>query len=322
MQKFFVQRFPVKRMAVILSLMGLASGVQAQDDYQLGVSIPTATHGFMGGLNYWAAETEKRVEATYPNIDVIIAAAANADEQANDLQDLVAINEIDALVVLPFESDPLTQPVAQIAQTGIFITVVDRGLADPSIQDLYVSGDNTAFGQVAGQYFADTLQEGDNIVILRGIPTELDTERFDAFIAAIDGTGINVLDDQYANWNRDDAYTTTQDFLTRFPDIDAIWAADDDMAEGVEAAVREAGREGDLFIFGGAGKKEVIQRIMEGDPLYPANVSYSPAQISTAIEVTALNLVSSTPIVGEFLLESVLITPENAEAFYFPDSPF
>lgn len=232
------------------------------------------------------------------------------------------INQIDTLVVLPFESDPLTQPVAQIKEQGIFITVVDRGLTDPSIQDLYVSGDNAAFGRVAGSYFADTLGEGDNIVILRGIPTELDNTRFDAFMAELEGTGINVLDDRYANWNRDDAYTTAQDFLTQFQDIDAIWAADDDMAEGVEAAVREAGREGDLFIFGGAGKKEIVQRIMDGDPLYPANVSYTPAQISIAMEVTALNLVSSTPIIGEYLLDSVLITPENAENLYYPDSPF
>lgn len=313
----------MNRTLLALSSLLALSAVYAQDEQvTIGVSIPTATHGFMGGLNFWAAETEKRVEATYPNIDVVIAAAANADEQANDLQDLVAINQIDALVVLPFESDPLTQPVAQVKEQGIFITVVDRGLADPGIQDLYVSGNNTVFGRVAGQYFADTLSEGDNIVILRGIPTTIDTERFDAFMAAIEGSGINVLDDNYANWNRDDAYTTTQDFLTQFPDIDAIWAADDDMAEGVEAAVREAGREGDLFIVGGAGKKEMVQRIMEGDPLFPVNVSYSPAQISTAIETTALNFVSSTPVVGEYLLESVLITPENAEQYYFPDSPF
>lgn len=318
-----MRRLTVKRTLLTATALLALGAAQAQDETTtIGVSIPTATHGFMGGLNFWAAETEKRVEATYPNIDVVILAAANADEQANDLQDLVAINQIDALVVLPFESDPLTQPVARVKEQGIFITVVDRGLADPSIQDLYVSGNNVAFGQVAGQFFADTLSEGDNIVILRGIPTTIDTERFDAFMTAIEGTGINVLDDNYANWNRDDAYTTTQDFLTQFPDIDAIWAADDDMAEGVEVAVREAGREGDLFIVGGAGKKEIIQRIIDGDPLYPANVSYSPAQISTAIETTALNFVSSTPIVGEYLLESVLITPENAEQFYFPDSPF
>ena len=295
----------------------------AQDDkVVIGVSIPTATHGFMGGLNYWAAETERRIEAAYPNIDVVIATAGNSSEQANDIQDLVAINQIDALVVLPFESDPLTGPVGEVKNQGIFITVVDRGLTDPSIQDLYVSGNNEAFGRVAGQYFADALSEGDNIVILRGIPTVIDTQRVDAFMEAIEGSGINVLDSQYANWNRDKAYEVTQDFLTRFPDIDAIWASDDDMAEGVEAAVREAGRENELFIVGGAGKKEMIQRIMEGDELFPVNVSYSPAQISTAIELTALNFVSDAPVVGEYLLQSVLITPENAAQFYFPSSPF
>lgn len=314
----------MKRLVALIALFTFTVGFGLAQDEEvvIGVSIPTATHGFMGGLNFWAAETEARIESTYPNIDIVIATAGSASEQANDLQDLVAINQIDALVVLPFESDPLTGPVAEVASQGIFITVVDRGLTDPSIQNLYVSGNNPAFGQVAGRYFAENLSEGDNIVILRGIPTVIDTERFDAFMAEIEGTGINVLDSQYGNWNRDDAYEVTQDFLTRFDDIDAIWAADDDMAEGVEAAVTEAGREGELFILGGAGKKEIIQRIIEGDPLYPANVSYSPAQISTAMELTALNFVSDAPIVGEFLLESVLITPENAEQFYFPDSPF
>jgi ribose transport system substrate-binding protein len=313
-----------KPFAVLLCMtFALLTSSFAQDDQVvIGVSIPTATHGFMGGLNYWAAETERRVEETYPNVDVVIVSAGNSSEQANDIQDLVAINQIDALVVLPFESDPLTGPVSEVKNQDIFITVVDRGLTDPSIQDLYVSGNNEAFGRVAGEYFAQNLAEGDNIVILRGIPTVIDTQRVDAFMAAIEGSGINVLDSQYANWNRDDAYEVTQDFLTRFPDIDAIWASDDDMAEGVEAAVREAGREGDLFVVGGAGKKEMIQRIMEGDELFPVNVSYSPAQISTAIELTVLNFVSDTPVVGEFLLESVLITPDNAEQFYFPSSPF
>ena len=290
--------------------------------YTLGVSIPTATHGFMGGLNWWANEAKARIEATYPDIEVVIIASGSVTEQANALQDLVAIHNIDALVVLPFESDPMTGPVAEVKQQGVFITVVDRGLVDESIQDLYVSGDNEAFGAAAGRYFAETLSEGDNIVIVRGIATVIDNQRYDSFVAQLEGTGINVLDSRYGNWNRDDAYEVTQDMLTAYPDIDAIWAADDDMAEGVEAAVVEAGREGDLWIVGGAGKKEYIARLIDGDPLFPVNVSYSPAQIATAMELTALGLVSSTPIIGEYLLSSEIITPENAQSHYFPDSPF
>lgn len=311
----------MKKLLLSLVVLAFAANGLAQT-YTLGVSIPTATHGFMGGLNWWANEAKARIEATYPNVEVVIIASGSVTEQANALQDLVAIHDIDALVVLPFESDPMTGPVAEVKQQGVFITVVDRGLVDESIQDLYVSGDNEAFGAAAGRYFAETLGEGDNIIIVRGIATVIDNQRYDSFVAELEGTGINVLDSRYGNWNRDDAYEVTQDMLTAYPDIDAIWAADDDMAEGVEAAVVEAGRDGDLWIVGGAGKKEYIARLIEGDPLFPVNVSYSPAQIATAMELTALGLVSSTPIIGEYLLSSEIITPENAESHYFPDSPF
>ncbi len=311
----------MKKLAVIAAAALLSSAALAQT-FTMGVSIPTATHGFMGGLNWWANEAKAHIEATYPDVEVVIIASGNVTEQANALQDLVAIHNVDALVVLPFESDPLTGPVAEVKEQGVFITVVDRGLVDETIQDLYVSGDNVAFGRAAGEYFAANLNEGDNVIVIRGIATVIDNQRVDAFNAALEGTGINVLDSRYGNWNRDDAYEVTQDMLTAYPDIDAIWASDDDMAEGVEAAVIEAGREGDLWIVGGAGKKEYIARIMDNDPLFPVNISYSPAQIATAMELTAIGLVTATPIIGTYLLSSEVITPENAESHYFPDSPF
>nr|WP_231582135.1 ABC transporter substrate-binding protein [Puniceibacterium sp. IMCC21224] len=295
----------------------------AQDDsYTIGVAIPSATHGFMGGLNYHAQDTIKRLEATYPNLSFVLATAGDAGKMVNDIEDMVATRDIDALVVLPFESEPLTSPVQAVKEAGIWVTVVDRGLSVPGIEDLYVAGDNPGFGRTAGEYFAANLNDGDNIVVLRGIPTTLDNERVDAFTAAIDGSGVNVLDMQHGNWNRDDAFNVMQDFLSKYPDIDAVWAADDDMAIGVLEAIAQADRSDEMWVVGGAGMKEIIKRIMDGDPQLPVNVTYPPAQISTAIELTALGLVSSTPVSGRFIIGSQIITPENAESFYFPDSPF
>ncbi len=51
-----------------------------------------------------------------------------------------------------------------------------------------------------------------------------------------------MLDAKYGNWNRDDAFKVMQDFLTRFKQIDAVWAADDDMAVGVQKAIEQAKR--------------------------------------------------------------------------------
>lgn len=303
--------------------VGLATGAMAQDKtFVIGVSIPSATHGFMGGLNWHAQQTIDRLEAAYPQLDFVLATAGEPGKQVDDLEDMLATRNIDGLVVLPFESEPLTGPVKAVKDAGKWVTVVDRGLSQPGIEDLYVAGDNTAFGRVAGEYFKANLQSGAKIVVLRGIPTTLDNERVDAFQAAIDGSGIEIIDMQHGNWNRDDAFTVMQDFLSKHPKIDAVWAADDDMALGVMEAIAQAGREDEMWIVGGAGMKEIIKRIMEGDKQIPVNVTYPPAQISAAIEMTALRFVSDTPVYGRFIIGSTLVTPENAERFYFPDSPF
>jgi len=212
--------------------------------------------------------------------------------------------------------------VRNVKRRDVFITVVDRGLSEPDIQDVYVAGNNAEMGRVSGEYIRDRLNGSGDIVVLRGIPTVIDEQRFNGFMAAIEGSNVNVLDHQYANWNRDDGFTVMQDFLSRFPNIDAVWAQDDDIAIGVIQAVRQARRQEDLFIVGGGGMKDIVRRVMDGDELTPVDVLYPPSMISTAMELTALKLTANVPVEGEYILGSPLITSDNAEQYYFPDSPF
>jgi ABC-type sugar transport system, periplasmic component len=314
------RHFPKAALAV--SFLALATAAGAQETTVIGVSIPAATHGWAGGMNFHAQQTVARLEEVYPQLDFVLATASNAAEQVNDIEDMVATRNIAALVVLPFESEPLTGPVQALAETGTWITVVDRGLSVEGIEDLYVAGDNPGFGRVAGEYFVGAMPDGGQIVVLRGIPTTIDNERLAGFEGAIEGSGIEILAAEHGNWNRDDSFTVMQDFLSRYPNIDAVWASDDDMAVGALAAIEAAGRSDIQFVLGGAGMKEMIHRTMEGDTMIPANVTYPPAMIATAIEMTAVGMVSNAPVAGRFTIGSVLITQENAERFYYPDSPF
>ncbi|TVP49200.1 MAG: ABC transporter substrate-binding protein [Halomonas sp.] len=301
--------------------LGLPTLAMAQE-YTIGVSIPAATHGWTGGVNYHAEQAKERLEALHPEITITITTASDPGGQANDLEDLVSQRNIDALVVLPFESGPLTDPVRRVKDAGVFVTVVDRGLEQEGIEDLYVAGNNHEMGRVSGEYIRDQLDGEGDIVVLRGIPTVIDEERVQGFQEAIEGSNINILDMQHANWNRDDGFEVMQDYLARFDRIDAVWAQDDDIALGVIEAVRQANREDELFIVGGAGMKDIIARVMEGDELVPVDVLYPPAMIATAMDLTVQNFVSNGPVTGEYILGSPLITQENAEQYYFPDSPF
>jgi ribose transport system substrate-binding protein len=310
--------------AAAVTAAALSTPAMAQTKVTLGVSIPTATHGFTAGIIWWADVAKTELEKMHPDLKVIVKTSANASEQANQLQDLLTVNRINALVVFPFESAALTQPVIQVHNKGVYVTVVDRGLTDTSGQDAYVAGDNTAFGRVPAEYLAKALGGKGDLVALRGIPTTLDNERMDAFNAALKSyPDIKVLDAKYANWNRDDAFKVMQDFLTRFKHIDAVWAADDDMTVGVLKAIEQAKRSDIRIVFGGAGAKGMVKMLIDGsNPLIQANVSYSPKFIYDAVKLTAEARLKGDKLPPTTIIPSVLITKENAKEFYFPDSPF
>ncbi|MEH6774658.1 MAG: substrate-binding domain-containing protein [Cereibacter changlensis] len=299
-----------------------ATGALAQDKKTIAVSIPAATHGWTGGVVYHAEQAEKEIEAAFPNIDVIVKTSPSATAQVSALEDMSASQTLDALVILPFTSEELTGPVEQVKANGTFIAVVDRGLTDPAIQDLYVAGDNIAVGANTAKWLAEKLGNEGKIVVLRGIPTVIDDERIQGFTEVIEGTNIEILDIQYANWNQDEAFSLMQDYLAKHPQIDAVWANDDDMLLGVLEAVKQSGRTEIKYALGGNGMKDVIEMVMANDPVTPISTPYPPSMIKSAIYMTAAQFTGQAPMRGTFKLDAPLITPENAEQFYFPDSPF
>lgn len=305
------------------SIVALTAGAAlAQDKVTIAVSIPAATHGWTGGVVYHAEQAEKEIEAAFPNIDVIVKTSPSATAQVSALEDLSASQKLDALVILPFTSEELTGPVGQVKANGTFIAVVDRGLTDPAIQDLYVAGDNIAVGANTAKWMAEKLGNEGKIVVLRGIPTVIDDERIQGFTDVMKDTNIEILDIQYANWNQDEAFKLMQDYLAKYPHIDAVWANDDDMLLGVLEAVKESGRTDIKYALGGNGMKDVVKMVMDENPMTPVSTPYPPSMIKSAIYMVAGQFNGQAPMRGNFKLDAPLITPQNADQFWYPDSPF
>ncbi|WGR55486.1 hypothetical protein E3U25_05670 (plasmid) [Paracoccus versutus] len=123
--------------------------------------------------------------------------------------------------------------------------------ADEGVEDLYVGGNNPQSGVVAAEYLKSKLADGGKIVVMRGIPTAIDTIRIEAFQKTLESSGIEILDMQYANWNPDKAFEVMRDYLTRFPKIDGVWAGDDDAALGGPCSDRTGRARGG---YGAAGR--------------------------------------------------------------------
>lgn len=314
----------MKHMVLGATLMAATSlvGVTQAQALTVGVSIPAADHGWTAGIVYHAERVAEELMGEYEDLDIIVKTSPDPASQANAVQDL-AVQGIDALVILPTDPDPLVNAIMQVKSQGAFVTLVDRAPSnnDSNVRDLYVAGNNPALGAVAGEYIVETTPDAE-VVVIRGLPIPIDQQRQDGFDAALEGSNVKVLEKQFGNWNRDDAFRVMQDYLTKYPKIDVVWAQDDDMVVGVLQAIEQSGRDDIQYVIGGAGSKDMIKKVMDGDSMIPVDVLYPPAMIGTAMELTVAGLMDQVPVAGSYILDATLVTEDNAEDYYFPDSPY
>ncbi len=314
----------MKHMVLGASLMAATSlvGITEAQALTVGVSIPAADHGWTAGIVYHAERVAEELMKEYDDLNVIVKTSPDPASQANAVQDL-AVQGIDALVILPTDPDPLVNAIMQVKSQGAFVTLVDRAPSnnDSNVRDLYVAGNNPALGAVAGEYIVETTPDAE-VVVIRGLPIPIDQQRQDGFDGALEGSNVKVLEKQFGNWNRDDAFRVMQDYLTKYPKIDVVWAQDDDMVVGVLQAIEQSGRDDIQYVIGGAGSKDMIKKVMDGDSMIPVDVLYPPAMIGTAMELTVAGLMDQVPVAGSYILDATLVTEDNAEDYYFPDSPY
>lgn len=315
----------MRKIVLGMAAMVLAASTSlsmAADKKTIGVSIPAADHGWTAGVVYHAERVAKRLMDAHPDLNIIVKTSADPGAQANALQDLDT-QGIDALVILPTDPDPLVNAIKEIKNKGKFVALVDRAPStnDNSVRDLYVAGNNSALGEVAGKYIAETTPDAE-VVVIRGMAIPIDQERQDGFDKGIAGSNVKILDRQFGNWSRDDAFKVMQDYLTKYPKIDVVWCQDDDMAVGVFEAIEQAKRTDIQYVIAGAGSKDMIKKVMDGDKMMPVNVLYPPAMVGTALELTAAAITDQVPVSGNYILDATLITKDNAASFHFPDSPY
>lgn len=300
--------------------------VPAKAPIKIGVSIPAADHGWTAGVVWWAKECAK----LHPDVEWTIATAETPEKQISDIEALMA-KKVDGLVILATESAPIT-PIAEEAHNrGILIVNVDRGFLKP-VADIFIEGDNKAFGKKSAEFMVEKLggkgKAKGNLIVLEGIPCTVNTDRVNAAMEVFKTEpGIKIVGQAAANWNRQKALEVTETLLTKNPKVTAIWASDDDMALGAEQALAEKGIEG-VWILGGAGMKDIIKRVMDKDPMFPADITYPPSMIATGMEMASSVLKGGKKkeklqyMPRHLMIDVDLVTPVNAKDFYFPASVY
>ena len=318
----------MKRMfvALLFGMLCLFSGCGKKVDeakvFRIGVSVPSQDHGWTGGVVWWAQKTAQEMMEQDADVKITVVTAKDAGEQVNQVENLM-VQGMDALVILPQEPGPLTKICETVKNAGIYLVVVDRNLDRP-VQDLSVVGDNPGFGKACGETMVKYLGGKGDIVIMEGIPCQVNTDRVEAFKAEIaKAPGIKVLDSQPAYWDTEKALKLMENYLQKHGKIDAVWTGDDDVLIGALKAYEESGRKDIKCFIGGAGSKMIVKKVLDKDSLVPFDVTYPPSMIAVGMKAAADYVRGAVPDQGNLIkVPAEVITPENAQKFYFPDSVY
>jgi ribose transport system substrate-binding protein len=193
------------------------------------------------------------------------------------------------LVVLP-QDETVTPAALAAMKAGIAVINVDREFSDPGAQRAVIKGDNYGVGFQAGQYFASELHCKGSVVEIQGIAgISVTNQRSKGFADAIGQCkgGIKIIAQQPADFAPDKGLSVMQNILQANPKIDAVYTHDDDMAQGVVQAIKNAHRDKEMWLTGVGGSKAAMDQIKQGG-LYRATFLYNPTMAASAVALARL----------------------------------
>jgi simple sugar transport system substrate-binding protein len=268
-----------------------------------------ATGGFWDAMIAGAKQYAK----THKDIELTTNACKTNDDtpcQIAEIQDAVT-KGAKAIVVSPMGVG-VTAALNKAKKAGVRIVFVDNTI--PGVVPTAVAATNNVKGGLAaGAYIKTQLKSGDTIGLLeavRGVPN-LD-QRIDGVKKALEGTGVKVvIGAEQTLCDPKTGASVTQDLLTKYPDLTAIYSACDSPAIGA-VSVAES-KQHPLKIFGYDGDPEMAKLILAGKTT--ATMAQSPFKMTYLGIQAAVKSLKGQKYVKKIDTGVTLVTKANAANF-------
>ena len=252
-----------KWMSIFAALFVAASGVAnaQQGAHKIGYLPSTVGQAL---TQAWKAGIEKTVK-NQPNVTVqALDAQMKAEIQVTMMDDF--INQgYNAIILQPIDAAALTASVKKAEGKGIHVITLNTDTMLPHAA--CVTMDDEGAGYMVGENIGKALGGKGNVAILQSPPgAQAGVEREKGFRSAMTKNfpGIKIVGAQNAAWNKDKAIEIMNSFLQVNKELDAVFAVNDNMAEGAMIAAEAAGRLGKIQIWGFNGQKSTLALIEQG----------------------------------------------------------
>ncbi len=287
-----------------------------------GLTLKDITVGFsqMENNNPWRiAETESMKAEGEKRAGKYIATDAQAQtaKQVSDVEDMIA-QGIDVLVIAPREYEGLTPALEAAKAAGVPVFLVDREAKGTPCEDFitFMGSNFIEEGERVAQWLVENMGEKGKVIELYGtIGSSPAMDRATGFRNVISKyPGIEIVASQSGDFTRALGQQVMEQLLQAYPDVNAVYAHNDEMALGAIQALKDAGRKPgqDVLVVSIDGTRDALQAIIDGElgATCECNPRFGPLAFDTIEKFLA-----GEPIPTKITVEDMFFTKENAKDF-------
>ncbi|MFA3763062.1 ribose ABC transporter substrate-binding protein RbsB [Yersinia sp. 2544 StPb PI] len=292
----------MKKLATLISVVALSATVSAnalaKDTIALVVS--TLNNPFFVSMKDGA---QKEADKLGYNLVVLDSQNNPAKELAN-VQDLT-VRGTKLLLINPTDSDAVGNAVKMANKANIPVITLDR-LANSGTVVSHVASDNRFGGKMAGDFIAKKLGNDAKVIQLEGIAgASAARERGEGFKQSMDQHKFQLLASQPADFDRTKGLNVMQNLLTAHPNVQAVFAQNDEMALGALRALQTAGK-ADVLVVGFDGTDDGLKAVQGGK--LGATIAQRPDQIGVIGVQTADKVLKGEKVQAVIPVDLKLVT--------------
>ncbi len=284
---------------------------------KIGVSMDKFDDNFLTVLRNGMADYAK----TQPGLTLQIEDAKNdVSKQISQVQNFIA-NGVTAIIVNPVDTSATTAITRAAADAGVPLVYVNRLPAD--VEKLgpkaaFVGSDEKESGTLEAKEICKLLGGKGSILVMQGelsnqaaVQRTLDVHDV---LKTPDCSGIKIIAEQTANWDRTQAQNLMTNWLSKGLQYDAVVANNDEMAIGALQAMKAAGVDTKKAIVGGVdATQDALASLKSGD-LKVTVFQDAAGQGKGAVDA-ALALAAGKKVDRIVNVPFQLVTPANLNQF-------
>lgn len=296
---------------VILLVIGLMftftfAGLAFSKNYTLGLCLSTLNNPFFVTLKDGAQKAAEELGITL----IVYDAQDDPAKQASEIEDLIQ-KKVDAILINPTDANAVVPSVLKANKAGIPVFTIDRSAAKGDVV-CHIASDNVAGGKMAGEYLAKLLDYKGNVVELVGIPgTSAARDRGKGFNEVMKKyKDIKIVARQTADFNRAKGMQVFENILQAQPDVQGVFAHNDEMVLGAIAAAEAAGKK-DIIFVGFDAIDDAVKAVKEGK--LAATVAQQPAEMGKLGVENAVKFLKGEELPKFIPVPLKLVTKENVK---------